>query len=251
MPTTLEMASPRVREVQRRPRALVVDDDPDIGQYLLDNLTADRMEVVTARTADEALDALSRFRPHIALVDEGLPDMSGLDLISHIRSGGPGTDWDADTALIMISGRDDTHCAIRSMERGADDYVVKPFHYQELLIRMLAVLRRSHGSLFAERLQVGALTLDCKGLTAWNGDTKVPLCAKEFSLLVALARDPLRTVPKSELLRCVWGFSPYAQRTRTLDTHASRLRRKLEDAGLDGMVHNVWGFGYRLLALER
>jgi DNA-binding response OmpR family regulator len=249
--TTLEAVSPRVRETQRRPRALVVDTNAENGRYLLQNLTADQMDVVIATTGDEAIDALERFRPDIVLVAEELSDMSGLELITHVRSGGPGTRWDADTALIVLSSRDDTDSVVRSLQRGADDYVVMPYRYQELLTRMVAILRRSHGNIFADRLHVGSLMLDCKGLTAWHGDVPVHLCAKEFSLLVALARDPVRTVPKTELLQSVWGFSPYAQRTRTLDTHASRLRRKLESAGVGGMVHNVWGFGYRLLPLER
>lgn len=249
--TAHEVVSSRVCETQRRPRALVVDTDAENSRYLLQNLTADQMDVVTVTSGDEAIDALGRFRPDIVLMAEELSDMSALDLISHVRSGGPGTGWDADTALIVLSAREDTDSVVRSLQRGADDYVVLPFRYQELLTRMVAILRRSHGNIFADRLHVGSLMLDCKGLTAWHGDVPVHLCAKEFALLVALARDPVRTVPKTELLQSVWGFSPYAQRTRTLDTHASRLRRKLEKAGVGGMVHNVWGFGYRLLPLER
>lgn len=249
--TTHEVVSTRVSETERRPRTLVVDTDLENGRYLLQNLTADQMDVVVATSGDEAIDALERFRPDIVLVADELADMSGLDLITHVRSGGPGTRWSADTSLIVLSPRDDTDSIVRSLQRGADDYVVLPFRYQELLTRMVAILRRSHGNIFADRLHVGSLMLDCKGLTAWHGDIPLHLCAKEFALLVALARDPMRTVPKTELLQSVWGFSPYAQRTRTLDTHASRLRRKLEDAGIGGLVHNVWGFGYRLLALER
>lgn len=250
--STTALLPPVVHELERRrPRALIVEDDARIARDLVENLTADHVEAKTVTHGHAALEILGDFLPDIVLIDEGLPDMRGLDLITAIRAGDRDQGWDAATAIIVVTGKIDSMHAIRSMERGADDHVTKPYVYGELLARILATLRRTQAGSYSQRIEVGELTIDCTGLAAWNGETQVQLCAKEFALLVALARDPFRTFGKGELLRRVWGYPATAHRTRTLDTHASRVRRKLAGAGLPGMVHNVWGVGYRLLAVER
>lgn len=249
MPTTLQAHTPTLRDPGRHPRVLVVHDDDAACDVLEQNLTADRMEVAVATSADEAIDALCAVHPDVVLVSEHIGGGSGLDIVSRVREGALPDPWDADAAIIVI-GSGEPYAAVRAIERGADDYVCVPFHYGELIARIRAALRRAQGVGFGERMQIESLIVDCKSQSAWNGTTRIPLCAKEFSLLVMLARDPQRTVSKQELLRANWGYSPAAQRTRTVDTHASRLRRKLGDVGLPGLVHNVWGYGYRLLPLE-
>lgn len=250
MGTATDTVAARVGRETDRPRALVVDDDPDIAHFLVENLSADRFEVVNVDCGRRAMDVLAEFAPDIVLMDEGLPDISGLDVVTHIRGAGPLDGWDARTGIIMLTGRGDPHSIVRGMQRGADDYVTKPFHYDELLERMRATLRRSRGVLAPQRISAGPLTIDRTALSACVGDTQLDLTAKEFGLLVALARDPGRAIPKVELLCEVWGFARSPQRTRTLDSHASRLRIKLEQAGLTGWVRNVWGFGYRLFPLD-
>ena len=230
--------------------ALVVDDDPGVVGFLEDHLTADRFSVISTRSAEDALDIVTTGRPDIALIDVALPGMSGFDLVSALREGHPAGSWDPGMAIILMSGRDDMHSIVRGIERGADDYLVKPFHYPELLARIGSHVRRARGVSIAGSLRVGPVEVDKRAMRVVVHGRTVGLSAKEFGLLCVLARDPHRVVSKGELLKDVWGFSVNA-RTRTVDTHASRLRGKLAGAGVCGWVRNVWGQGYRLLPEER
>jgi len=146
--------------------------------------------------------------------------------------------------VIVITGRAAEADRVRGFARGADDYLVKPFHYGELLGRVRAVLRRSAGRPRRGVLRVGELTLDPLTRAVRVGGRPVHLSAKEFSLLQALAEDPTRVRSKNELLRDVWGYVSIGQ-TRTVDAHACRLRRKLGPSGR-GWVVNVRGVGYKL-----
>lgn len=226
--------------------ALVVDRDLHVLEFLDDNLTADRFAVTTAGSGEDALDIVFGARPDVALIDVDLPGMSGFELVSTLRQGSDAGLWDPGLAIVLMSERDDVHSVVRGIERGADDYVVKPFHYPELLARIGAHVRRAHGVNLAGSLRVGPLEVDRRAMSAMVHGRFLPLSAKEFGLLSVLARDPSRVVAKHEVLKAVWGFNSGA-RTRTVDTHASRLRGKLAAAGLSGWVRNVWGQGYRLL----
>ena len=232
------------------PSVLVVEDDATTRTFLAENLIADRFAPISATNAEEAMDVLAGARPDAALIDVGLPGMSGLDLISAIRDGSADAAWDSGLPILLISGEASPHAAVRGIERGADDYVAKPFHYPEVLARLGALIRRSRGATVAEEVRVGALTIDRHGRRASLGGLRLDLSAKEFALLDALARDPGRVLTKGELLRDVWGYRS-AGRTRTVDSHASRLRRKLAaHGGGERWVVNVWGIGYRLLPEE-
>jgi DNA-binding response OmpR family regulator len=134
---------------------------------------------------------------------------------------------------------------LRGFERGADDFVIKPFSYAELRWRIVAVLRRTSERRGRGRLRVGALELDPTAREVRLRGRPVPLSQKEFALLRALAAEPTRVWTKAELLRDVWGFRSLGT-TRTLDSHACRLRHKLAAHG-DRFVINVWGVGYRLV----
>ena len=134
---------------------------------------------------------------------------------------------------------------VRAFARGCDDFVPRPFHYEELVARIRAVLRRTSPST-GDLIEVGPIRVDRPTRRATVSGVSVALPAKEYELLVRLAGDPNRVFTKEELLRDVWGFRSLG-RTRTLDSHASRLRRKLVQAGAGPCVLNVWGVGYRLL----
>ncbi|HMM49563.1 MAG TPA: response regulator transcription factor [Miltoncostaeaceae bacterium] len=232
------------------PSVLVVEDDAPTRIFLAENLIADRFAPMSVTSVEEALAALATARPDIALVDVGLPGRSGLDLVSVIRDGGADVAWDSGMPIVLISGDAGPQSAVRAIERGADDFVPKPFHYPELLARLGAALRRSRGALVHETLRVGSLNIDRHARRASVGGRTLALSAKEFALLTALARDPQRVHTKEELLRDVWGYRG-AGRTRTVDSHASRLRRKLAACGAgDRWIGNVWGVGYRLFAEE-
>jgi len=180
------------------------------------------------------------------LLDAVLPDGSGFELCSRLRAGEPGRVWNRDVPVIMVSSRSEPVDRVRGFARGCDDYVPMPFVYEELLARIRAVLRRAAGPRRA-LLEVRGLTIDLASRTVRVEGEAASLSAKEYDLLVALAEDPERVFGKEELLRDVWGFRSLG-RTRTLDSHASRLRRKLNRGNEVAYVLNVWGVGYRLVA---
>ncbi len=225
-------------------RVVVCEDDRPTLELLCDHLTADRFEVLAAPTAADALRQCEFSRPDLLLLDLSLPDGSGLDVLREIR--GPGTisgTFDSELAVIVISGRGSERDRIRGLERGADDYVLKPFSYSELLARIGAVLRRSRreGSV----MRIEGIEIDRRERRVKVDGRPARLSAKEFSLLSALAAEPTRVFSKEELLREVWGYRSVGH-TRTLESHASRLRRKLDPDG-GRFIVNCWGVGYRLV----
>lgn len=229
---------------------LVIDDEPRIVEFLIENLRADDFTVLTAENGEDALDVLRNSRPDAILLDVVLPDMTGYELCRKIRGANRVTDgWDPDVPIIMISAKGEYTDRVRGLTRGADDYVTKPFHYPELVARIAAV--RSRTTRVRERHvhQVRDLTVNTLSREVTAGGMRVALSAKEFELLSALVADPERVYSKHELLESVWGFrSP--GRTRTLDSHASRLRQKLGAHSSTEWIVNVWGVGYRLYKPE-
>jgi DNA-binding response OmpR family regulator len=232
---------------QRREIASVVvcEDDETTLELLCDHLVADRFSVLPAPSASDALRICRYKHPDLMLLDLGLPDASGLDVLREIREAdGVVSRFDPRLPVIVLSGRGADHDRVRGLEFGADDYLVKPVHYPELRARIAAVLRR-RAEWREGPLRVGELVVDMMRREAWVGERPVRLSNKEFSLLRVLASDPHRVFVKRELLGEVWGYRTPAK-TRTLDSHASRLRRKL-DPEQARYVINCWGVGYRLL----
>jgi DNA-binding response OmpR family regulator len=147
--------------------------------------------------------------------------------------------------IVLGEPQSDAVDRVRALERGCDDFLVQAFSYDELLARIRAVLRRTSPAPHEVRL-AGAISADLATRTVTVGNVAVSLAGKEYELLLKLLTDPTRVFTKEQLLRDVWGFRSLG-RTRTLDSHASRLRRKLAAAGAGSVVVNVWGVGYRLL----
>ena len=156
---------------------------------------------------------------------------------------------DPDVPLIVLTARGDELARVRFYDRGSDDVVAKPFSYPELRARVRALLRRSHGRRRRQVIQVGALCINTVSREVRVGATPVEISGMEYALLTHLAGEPTRVFTKHELLRDVWDFRAQG-RTRTLDTHACRLRNKLTDAGHGRFIENVWGVGYRLVAVD-
>lgn len=225
---------------------LLAEDHSPTRRFLADNLSADGFELLEAQCVSDARQQMERGFPDLAIIDLGLPDCDGLELLQEVReadriAGG----LDPDLPLLVLSGRSSDLDRLRAFDRGCDDYVTKPFSYHELRARINALLRRTRLRPGAGRLKVGPLELDPVTRTVRLREEMVPLSKKEFALLRALATEPTRVFTREELLRGVWGFRAMGA-TRTLDSHAFRLRRKLNAAG-DRFVINVWGVGYRLL----
>jgi DNA-binding response OmpR family regulator len=225
---------------------LVVEYEEPSREFLAQQLTDDGFEVFAADRARRALELAETTRLDLVLLDAVLPDASGFEVCTRLRESPPGGGWNRDVPVIMVSARGDPVDRVRGFARGCDDYVVKPFVYEELVARMRAVLRRASGPPH-RRLAVRNLDIDLASRVVRVAGDAVQLSAKEYELLVALAEDPERVFRKEELLRNVWGFRSLG-RTRTLDSHASRLRRKLNQNGEAAYVLNVWGVGYRLVA---
>jgi DNA-binding response OmpR family regulator len=227
---------------------LLAEAEPGTRAFLERHLASDGFRVHGAGAEVEALELAERERPDLVLVGD-LLDASGLEICRRLREGEPGRSWDRDVPVILLGeARADAVDRVHAFERGCDDFVPRPFHYEELVARIHAVLRRTQPGA-RERLAAGPIAIDrpTRGVTVHG--LPVALSAKEYELLVALAAAPTRVFTKEELLRDVWGFRSLG-RTRTLDSHASRLRRKLAGAGAEDCVLNLWGVGYRLIAAE-
>jgi DNA-binding response OmpR family regulator len=225
---------------------LVVEDDDATRTFLADNLTADGYEVLVCDCARDALRLLETKAPDLLLLDLGLPDASGLEVLRRLREAdGVASRMDPGTPALLLSGRAGELDRLRGFERGADDYVPKPFSYAELRARINALLRRAHGRRSLGRIRAGSLEVDPASHRVLLRGEPIELSQKEFALLRVLAVEPARVWSKEELLRTVWGYRSMG-RTRTIDSHACRLRRKLGVHG-DRYVVNVWGVGYRLL----
>jgi DNA-binding response OmpR family regulator len=233
-----------------RPVVLVVDDEPNIASFLAENLDTDDFEVHVARSIAHARSKLNAVRPDVVLLDLGLPDGSGFDLCREIRDADAlHVRHDPQVPIIVLSARSDDVDRVRGFQRGADDYLVKPFHYPELVARIGALLRRTSAAK-ADVVQVAGINIDLATRQVFVEGEPVVLSTKEFMLLAALARDPRRVHRKQELLEVVWGYRSKGA-TRTLDSHASRLRRKLRAVAADrSYISNVWGVGYRLISVE-
>jgi DNA-binding response OmpR family regulator len=235
--------------VDRLPTAercvLVVEDDPPTRAFLIDNLIADGFRAVGASGAGEGLRAIEVRHPSLVLLDLGLEDGSGLALLDQVRAAdGLASRIDPELPVIVVSGRAGDADRVRSLARGADDHLCKPFLYAELLARIRAVLRRADGRRAQGVLRVGELTLDPSTRAVRLAGRRIELSAKEFALLQALAERPTHVYGKQELLRDVWGYRSMGY-TRTLDAHACRLRRKLQPSRRRWIV-NVRGVGYKL-----
>jgi DNA-binding response OmpR family regulator len=217
---------------------LVADPESETREYLGRQLRDDGFDVLDASRRSEALELAERIRPDLVLLGE-------LDLCQRLRRGEPGRNWDRNVPVILLAPSSDPVERVRALDRGADDVMGRPFAYEELLARIRALLRRSTTST-AEVLIAGELVLDRRTRRVSVREMLVTLSAKEFELLAWLAAEPYRVFTKEELLREVWGFRALG-RTRTLESHASRLRKKLRVDCEDRYVVNVWGVGYRLL----
>ena len=229
------------------PLAVVVvcEDDEATLELLCDNLTADRYEAIPAPSAADALRLCHYRSPDLLLLDLELPDASGLDVLREIRRAERTTGrYDSTLPVIVVSGRTSDTDRTRGLDVGADDYIGKPFYFPELSARVRSVLRRREERRSGP-IRVGDLAIDPSRREVKVDGSPVTLANKEYELLLMLASEPRRVFTKSELLRDVWGYRTMG-RTRTLDSHASRLRRKLDPDG-SRFIANCWGVGYRLL----
>ncbi len=227
---------------------LLVESDLELGRGIADQLLADGYRVELACSAAHARVLADRSSPTLAVL--GLLDSprGALGLLEEIRQTEPReAPWDRELPAIVLGSSTRELDMLRAFEAGADDFLPRSARYIELRARLRAVLRRSGDEQTPEALlEIGSLTIDLRTRSVFVGVRAIALRPLEFELLAQLARDPRRVFSKVDLLRTVWGYRADGS-TRTVDTHASRLRRKLDVDGAKRWVINAWGVGYSLL----
>ncbi len=221
-------------------RVLVADDAADIVEIVAfgARMSWPGCQVAIAANGQDALRCFQQERPDIVVLDVSMPPPDGFEVCRRIREA-------SSVPILMLSVRGATLDKVRALDYGADDYVIKPFSYSELLCRVRALLRRADKRSLRGIVRVGDLTIDPLTRSVRLDGKPVHLSAKEFGLLHALAGDPTRVFGKAELLKDVWGYLSIGN-TRTLDAHACRLRKKLAATSARPFVVNVRGIGYRL-----
>jgi DNA-binding response OmpR family regulator len=221
-------------------KVLVVDDEDHIVELARIYLTREGYEVEGVGDGSQALARFGQIKPDLVVLDIMLPGADGLEICKEIRK-------HSQVPIIMLTARDEVTDKVLGLEVGADDYLTKPFHPQELVARAKALLRRARIEPDAPKMiRAGKLEVDLERHEVRHGQTKVQLRPKEFDLLALLSRHPGRVFQRSELLDLVWGYD-FPGYTRTVDVHVQQLREKLAAAGVtDPSIQTVWGVGYRL-----
>jgi two-component system, OmpR family, KDP operon response regulator KdpE len=223
-------------------RVLICDDDTQLLRALRINLTARGYTVLTAADGRTALRAAAERHPDVVVLDLGLPDLDGTDVITELRTF-------TRAPIIVLSARTDSADKVQALDRGADDYVTKPFGVEELMARLRAAVRRATATVAAGQaeapLQAGELTIDLAAKIVCRGDRQVRLTPTEWSILELLARNAGRLVSRSELLQHIWG--PIERKeTSYLRVYIAQLRQKLEpDPAHPRHLITEAGMGYR------
>ena len=222
------------------PTVLVVEDEASISEVVSLYLRRAGFDVLAASDGQHALDVLEREEPDLVVLDLMLPRVDGYEVTRRLRSRG-------DTPIIMLTARKTEADRIAGLEMGADDYVVKPFSAQELVSRVRAVLRRSVPRTDAPepRMEFDGLTIDPAARTVLVRGEERALSAREFDLLLTLARRPRQVFNRDQLLELVWGSADYIDPS-TVTVHVRRVREKIEDdPSQPRFITTVWGVGYR------
>lgn len=224
------------------PKILVVDDEPSIVEVVTIYLERSGYSVTTAADGQSALRAMATEMPDLVVLDLMLPEVDGLEITRRLRAEG-------NTPIIMLTARKEEADRVLGLELGADDYVVKPFSPMELVSRVRAVLRRTHGSQTEgsdeKPLTFDDMTVNPTTRLVETANEEIMLTAKEFDLLWLLASHPRQVFNRDQLLDRVWGQTEYIDPS-TVTVHIRRLREKLEaDSSNPVHIHTVWGVGYK------
>lgn len=221
-------------------KILIVDDEPQIRRFLKASLTAHDYDVAEAEDGKDAVKTCTVVRPDLVILDLGLPDIDGLEVITQIR------EW-SDVPVIVLSIRSDETDKVEALDRGANDYVTKPFGMGELLARMRVALRQSIGSESSSSplIQAGNVEIDLSKRQVTINGSVVRLSRKEYDLLRILVSHPDKVISHQQLLTEVWGPA-YVEETQYLRVYIGHLRQKLEDDGSEPkLILTEPGVGYR------
>ena len=219
---------------------LLVEDEPHAAQVLAKGLREQAYAVDVAADGEAALFQAGTSDYDALILDLMLPRVDGLSVCRSIREAGHAV------PILMLTARDSVESRIEGLDCGADDYLVKPYDFRELLARLRAVIRRGRQPVLPERLVVGPLTIDTRSRRTAVGDTTLALTAKEYSLLEYLARRAGDVVSRSDIAEHVWD-EHYDPLSNVVDVYIQRLRRKLEAAGQPSLIATRRGEGYQLV----
>lgn len=217
-------------------RILLVDDDPKIISLLQRGLAYEGFEVYTAMDGETCLAAAQKYQPHITLLDITMPGMDGFEVCRRLRR-------HDDIAIIMLTARDDVVDKVNALNLGADDYVPKPFAFDELVARIRAVLRRHQGG--GETLAYAGLELNQATREVQRAGHSIELTTREYELLLAFMRHPRQVLTREQLLERVWGYDAEIE-TNVLEVHIGHLRQKLEAYDGSRLIQTIRGIGYIL-----
>jgi two-component system response regulator MprA len=217
-------------------RILLVDDDPRLVPLLQRGLAFEGFEVFTALDGEAGLIAVQQYQPQLVLLDIAMPGVDGFEICRRLRRQG-------DMAIIMLTARDDVTDKVSALNLGADDYVPKPFAFDELVARIRAVLRRHKGG--GEPLTYADLELNQVTQEVRRAGHLVELTSQEYKLLVCFLRHPRQVLSREQLLERVWGYTSEID-SHVLEVHIGHLRQKLEAQGGSRLLQTIRGFGYAL-----
>ena len=221
---------------------LLIEDEPRVADFIDRGLRAESHGVSVAKTGGEGVELAKSGEFDVIVLDLMLPDMHGFDVCNKIRTEGD------HTPILMLTAMDTLDDKIKGLKVGADDYLTKPFDFDELLARMEALVRRSHHFAPSSNvLQVADLTLDKDLLEVKRGGDAIKLTAKELAILELLMSGPGRPFSRTRILNHVWGYSEDPL-TNVVDVYIARLRKKIDGAGREPLLETVRGHGYRLKA---
>ena len=220
-------------------RLLIVDDDPELLQFLLDELRSAAFDCTGFDNGQEALLHLRQHKVDLAVLDWSLPDLSGVEICSRLRK------TDDTTPVLMLTARDAIDERVHALDAGVDDYLVKPFAVKELHARVRACLRRSAMTAPAspELLTLGDLVLNVPERTVQRGERTIELSRREFELLRHLLSHSGTVLERQSILNAVWG-EPFIGEPNTLDVYMGYLRKKVERSGDAQLLHTVRGVGF-------
>ena len=221
---------------------LLVEDEPRVADFIDRGLRAENHGVTVASTGGEGVELAKTGEFDVIVLDLMLPDMHGYDVCQRIRLEGD------HTPILMLTAMDATEDKIKGLKAGADDYLTKPFDFDELLARIEALVRRAHNFAPSSNvLKVADLVLDRELLEVRRGEDTIKLTAKELAILELLMSAPGRVFSRTRILNQVWGYSEDPL-TNVVDVYIARLRRKIDLPGREPLLETVRGHGYRLKA---